>query len=187
MSKLYHSISKERKYWDKKLCATQEEWNHRIQRSSTVYVGNLAFTTPEERIHEIFSNAGRINRIVMGLNSIEKKPCGFAFVVYDSIDAAKRSVGMFKGCMIDGRVIRVDPDTGDNVDTDRKLARGINGYQWRDVFRKEFDTSRGGQGLGVEASSFSYQDIKIKAPPTSALGTSEEEVQRFIASKQKLT
>ncbi|EDO07165.1 RNA recognition motif domain containing protein [Babesia bovis T2Bo] len=171
MAKLYHSISKERKYWDKKLCSSPEEWNYRIQRSSTVYVGNLSFATPEERIHEIFSQAGRIHRIVLGLNSIEKKPCGFAFVIYDTIPAARRSIGMFNGCVIDGRIIRVDADTGDNIDTDRKLARGINGYQWRDVFRKEFDTSRGGQGLGVESTSFGYQDFRIHAPPTSALGT----------------
>ncbi|CDR94240.1 nuclear cap-binding protein, putative [Babesia bigemina] len=170
MAKLYHSISRERKYWDKKLCASQEEWNSRIQRSTTVYVGNLAFTTPEERIHEIFSHAGRINRIVLGLNSIEKNPCGFAFVVYDTVAAARRSIGLFKGSIIDGRIIRVDADTGDNIDTDRKLARGINGYQWRDVFRKEFDTNRGGQGLGIETSSLAYQDFVIPTPPTSALG-----------------
>ncbi|KAK1936394.1 putative nuclear cap-binding protein [Babesia divergens] len=185
MAKLYHSISRERKYWDKKLCVSQEEWNYRIQHSTTVYVGNLAFTTPEERIHEVFSSAGRINRIVMGLNSIEKNPCGFAFVIYDTIAAARRSVGLLKGCIIDGRVIRVDPDTGDNVDTDRKLARGINGYQWRDVFRKEFDTSRGGQGLGIEASSLGYQDFRINAPPTSVLGPPNTEPIPSTSSKPK--
>ncbi|GFE54003.1 nuclear cap-binding [Babesia ovis] len=184
MAQLYHSISKERKYWDKKLCSSQEEWNYRIQRSSTVYVGNLAFTTPEERIHEVFSRAGHINRIVLGLNSIEKNPCGFAFVIYDSIAAARRSIGMFKGCIIDGRVIRVDADTGDNIDTDRKLARGINGYQWRDVFRKEFDTSRGGQGLGIEASSLSYQDFRVPAPPTSALGSNVTELPEVPHAKR---
>ncbi|EKX74110.1 nuclear cap binding protein family member protein [Theileria equi strain WA] len=169
MSFLYDKISNARTYWDKKTCSCPEEWNEKIAKSSTVYVGNLAFTTPEERIHEVLQAAGEIERIVLGLNSIQKSPCGFAFVVYKDIKSAKRAVGMFKGCVIDGRVIRVDADPGDNIDTERRLARGINGYQWRDAFRKEFDTSRGGQGLGVDHETLNHNPKVHQSASTTLL------------------
>uniref|UniRef100_A0A3B0MGH3 Nuclear cap-binding protein subunit 2 n=1 Tax=Theileria annulata TaxID=5874 RepID=A0A3B0MGH3_THEAN len=161
MSELYDRISNERVYWDKKSCSSIEEWKEKIANSSTVYVGNLAFSTPEERIHEVLQAAGEIDRIVLGLNSIKKSPCGFAFVVYKDVKSAKRAVKMFKGCIIDGRVIRVDADPGTSIDDTRRLARGLNGYQWRDAFRKEFDTSRGGQGLGV---SHEILNKRMKVP-----------------------
>ncbi|KAK2196885.1 bifunctional RNA recognition motif domain/NCBP2 [Babesia duncani] len=167
MADLYNKIITTKKYWDKRLCSSIEEWNEKIANSSTVYVGNLAFTTPEERIHEVFQAAGRVDRVVLGLNSIEKNPCGFAFVVYNDSESAKRAIGMFKGCIIDGRVIRVDADPGENIDTDRKLARGINGYQWRDVFRNEFDTSRGGQGLGIDHGRLNSGNLNITPVATT--------------------
>ncbi|UKK00724.2 hypothetical protein MACK_000798 [Theileria orientalis] len=168
MSSLYDSISNERVYWDKKSCTNKKQWLDKIANSSTVYVGNLAFSTPEERIHEVLQAAGEIDRIVLGLNSIQKSPCGFAFVIYKDVKSAKRAIKMFKGCIIDGRVIRVDADPGDNVDESRRFARGINGYQWRDAFRKEFDTSRGGQGLGVDHEILN-QRLKVPQIMSSTL------------------
>ena len=51
-----------------------------LSNSTTLYVGNLSFYTTEEQIYELFSKAGEIKRIIMGLDKFQKTPCGFCFV-----------------------------------------------------------------------------------------------------------
>jgi nuclear cap-binding protein subunit 2 len=51
-----------------------------MNASTTLYVGNLSFYTTEEQIYELFSKAGDIKRIIMGLDRNQKTPCGFCFV-----------------------------------------------------------------------------------------------------------
>ena len=36
----------------------------------------------EEQIYELFSRAGDLKRVVMGLDKLKKTPCGFCFVEY---------------------------------------------------------------------------------------------------------
>ncbi|VDP14356.1 unnamed protein product [Soboliphyme baturini] len=48
--------------------------------SCTLYVGNMSFYTSEEQVHELFSRAGDVRRIIMGLDRHKKTPCGFCFV-----------------------------------------------------------------------------------------------------------
>ena len=49
--------------------------------SRSVYVGNLAFTTSEANLYELFSSCGAIERIIMGLNRVTKTACGFCFIM----------------------------------------------------------------------------------------------------------
>jgi len=58
---------------------SQEE---KLKQSTTLYVGNLSFYTTEEQIWELFSRAGDVKRIVMGLDKKKRTPCGFCFVEY---------------------------------------------------------------------------------------------------------
>lgn len=48
----------------------------------TVYVGNMSFYTTEEQAYELFSRAGEIRKIIMGLDKNSKTPCGFCFILY---------------------------------------------------------------------------------------------------------
>ena len=52
-----------------------------IKGSRTVYVGNINFTTPEERIYDFFSRCGPVKQVIMGVNRFTLKPCGFCFVM----------------------------------------------------------------------------------------------------------
>ena len=45
-----------------------------------VYIGKLSNYTTEEQLYAYFSKIGLIKRIIMGINRIEKTPCGFGFV-----------------------------------------------------------------------------------------------------------
>ena len=60
----------------------RQEQEKRLLNSSTLYIGNLSFYTSEEQILELFSMAGDVKRIVMGLDKYKKTPCGFCFVEY---------------------------------------------------------------------------------------------------------
>ena len=59
-----------------------EEYQQKLANSSTLYVGNLSFYTTEEQIYELFSMAGEVKRVIMGLDRVKMTPCGFCFVEY---------------------------------------------------------------------------------------------------------
>jgi nuclear cap-binding protein subunit 2 len=83
MADLYHvEEGSQLVCWDRKYYSTYDDQLKVLATSKTVYVGNLSFFTTEQQIHEVFSIAGPINRIIMGLNQKTKTPCGFCFVEY---------------------------------------------------------------------------------------------------------
>lgn len=45
----------------------------------------MSFYTTEEQVYELFSRAGEIKKIIMGLDKNTKTPCGFCFVLWVSI------------------------------------------------------------------------------------------------------
>ena len=63
----------------------------------------------------------------MGLNKINKKPCGFAFIEYMDKDSAKLAKNTLTGTLLDEEIIRVDIDVG--FEEGRQYGRGKNGYQ----------------------------------------------------------
>ncbi|URE41235.1 Nuclear cap-binding protein subunit [Musa troglodytarum] len=68
-------------YRDKRFRGNQEEYERALQASTTVYIGNMSFYTTEEQVYELFSRAGEIKKIIMGLDKNTKTPCGFCFVL----------------------------------------------------------------------------------------------------------
>ncbi|GJM85509.1 hypothetical protein PR202_ga01966 [Eleusine coracana subsp. coracana] len=68
-------------YRDRRFPGTQEEYEATLQASTTVYIGNMSFYTTEEQAYELFSRAGEIKKIIMGLDKNSKTPCGFCFVL----------------------------------------------------------------------------------------------------------
>ena len=59
----------ESKYWDRKNYTCLEEYNAALQISATVYVGNLSFYTQQGSIKELFSRAGNVKDIIMGIDN----------------------------------------------------------------------------------------------------------------------
>ncbi|CDJ67595.1 nuclear cap-binding protein, putative [Eimeria necatrix] len=146
MAELYSGLEKVPTYYDRRTCTSLEDWNEAVRNSRAVYVGNLNYFTTEEELYELASHAGSVDRIVMGLNRLTRAPCGFAFVIFRSPQEAKVAVQILSGAQCDGRVIRVDPDSGRDIDGDRKYGRGTSGRQWRDEWRDFYDPGRGGDG-----------------------------------------
>lgn len=115
-----------------------------IDTTCTVYVGNLSFYTTEEQMYELFSQAGTIKRIVMGLDRMQRTPCGFCFVEYADHEGAVNCVKYLNETKLDDRVVSIDLDPG--FVEGRQYGRGVAGGQVRDEFRQNYDPGRGGYG-----------------------------------------
>lgn len=103
-----------------------------------------SFFTAEEQIYELFSKAGLVKRIVMGLDRFNKTPCGFCFVEYETHQDALYGLRYLNQTKLDDRVIKVDLDPG--FKEGRQFGRGASGGQVQDEFRYNYDPGRGGYG-----------------------------------------
>nr|DAD22798.1 TPA_asm: hypothetical protein HUJ06_024261 [Nelumbo nucifera] len=108
----------------------------------------MSFYTTEEQVYELFSRAGEIKKIIMGLDKNTKTPCGFCFVIYYSRGDAEDTVKYVSGTILDDRPIRVDFDWG--FQEGRQWGRGRSGGQVRDEYRTDYDPGRGGYGKLVQ-------------------------------------
>lgn len=137
MAELYHTGEVPQYFcWDRKYYNTIEDALKTLCTSRTIYIGNMSFYTTEVQIHETFSQAGPINRIIMGLNMITKEPCGFCFVEYFTREAAATALNYVNNTICDDRVLRCDLDGG--FLPGRQFGRGKSGGQRRDDFRTEY-------------------------------------------------
>ncbi|DAZ96330.1 TPA: hypothetical protein N0F65_008454 [Lagenidium giganteum] len=155
MAELYAQIAEEeekmtrnsqRNYWDRKTYSSYEEQQRAVAQSSTLYVGNLSFYTSEVQIYELFSRAGNVRRVIMGLDRFKKTPCGFCFVEYNTHEEAIACSNFVSETKLDNRVIRCEMDGG--FKEGRQFGRGLSGGQVRDDRRSadDYDPGRGGYG-----------------------------------------
>jgi len=117
-------------YWDRSHYDSPESQMRALAMSSTLYIGNLSFTTRVSHLKALFANLGPVAAINMGLDRFHKTPCGFAFVEYGKREDALNAVAYLTGCKLDGRVIRVELDAG--FKPGRQFGRGSSGGQVRD-------------------------------------------------------
>lgn len=83
MAFLFRDTTINTEYYDRKSVYSREKQKALLEKTSTVYVGNLAFSTTEAQIMELFSKAGNVRKIIMGLDAFKKTPCGFCFVEFE--------------------------------------------------------------------------------------------------------
>lgn len=148
MASLFKDPSKLSAYRDRKFPGNQDEFEHALLTSTTVYIGNMSFYTTEEQVYELFSRAGEIKKIIMGLDKNSKTPCGFCFVLFYSREDTEDAVKYISGTILDDRPIRVDFDWG--FQEGRQWGRGRSGGQVRDEYRTDYDPGRGGYGKLVQ-------------------------------------
>lgn len=170
MASLFKDPSKLSVYRDRRFSGTQEEFEAALLASLTVYVGNMSFYTTEEQAYELFTRAGEIKKIIMGLDKNTKTPCGFCFVLYYSREDAEDAVKYISGTMLDDRPIRVDFDWG--FEEGRQWGRGRSGGQVRDEYRTDYDPGRGGYGKMVQKELEAQRELvdygvgfQTNAPP----------------------
>ena len=164
MARLFLDREPLTQYKDRLFKGSMEEYLERLRTSATLYVGNVSFYTSEEQIWDLFSRAGPVKAIVMGLDKNLKTPCGFCFVEYHNRPDAERAVKYLNGTKLDDREVRMDFDWG--FQEGRQFGRGKSGGQVRDEYRTTYDEGRGGYGklLKTELDALQNEEEEEGAP-----------------------
>ena len=145
-------------------CKDPKQWQEAIERSTTLYIGSLSNYTTEYQLHALFSRVGEVKRIIMGLDRINKTPCGFCFVEYVRRADTEDAIRFFNGMKFDDHIIRVDWDGG--FEEGRQYGRGRSGGQ----VRWDYKHIEPVQALGRRESSSALPPLaplehKMAGPP----------------------
>ena len=76
--------------------------------ASKVFVGNLAFKTTRDEVQQLFAQAGPIKDVFLPTDRESGRPRGFAFVEFESDEAAEKAIEKFNGYELGGRALRVN-------------------------------------------------------------------------------
>jgi cold-inducible RNA-binding protein len=76
--------------------------------SNKVFVGNLSFDVTRDELVEAFSVAGRVVDAKVPTDRETGRPRGFAFVEFESDEAAQRCIEQLNGRDLKGRALRVN-------------------------------------------------------------------------------
>ncbi|CAI5704129.1 hypothetical protein KXD40_007578 [Peronospora effusa] len=195
MAELYAEVADEeqrlargpsqRQYWDRKTFSSFAEQQRAMDRSTTLYVGNLSFFTSESQIYELFSRVGHVQRVIMGLDRFKKTPCGFCFVEYSMHPEAEACAQFLSETKLDNRVVRCEMDGG--FREGRQFGRGLSGGQVRDDRRSkdDYDAGRGGYGRGDDATADGHhfrRSTQVKRPRDESLAADEPPIHRLRRS-----
>ncbi len=73
-----------------------------------LYVGNLAFSTTEEELRELFETHGPIESVSVSTDRETGRARGFAFVEFEEASGAEAAMQALDGRDVGGRTIRVN-------------------------------------------------------------------------------
>jgi len=73
-----------------------------------LYVGNLAFSTTENELQELFSQAGAVQEVTLMQDKFTGKSRGFAFVTMSSEQEAQNAISQLNGKTVEGRPLTVN-------------------------------------------------------------------------------
>ena len=73
-----------------------------------LYVGNLSFSTSEQRLRELFEEFGEVASASLVMDRDTGRPRGFGFVEFNNDDDAKNAINGMNGKNIDGRDLTVN-------------------------------------------------------------------------------
>ena len=150
-----NSVEEKKLYWDRSHYDSPDSQMKALAKASTLYVGNLAFSTRSCHVLSHFRQIGPVKMVQMGLDRFLKTPCGFCFVEYYHRSDALQAVSNLSGTKLDGRVIRVELDAG--FQPGRQYGRGASGGQVRDERRGQADPARSAKRQKTAYSSSSNQ------------------------------
>jgi RNA recognition motif-containing protein len=73
-----------------------------------LYVGNLSYDTTEDKLRELFAEAGTVDSVDMIMDRDTNRPKGFAFVTMKTQAEAENAIRLFNGKMVDNRELKVN-------------------------------------------------------------------------------
>ena len=73
-----------------------------------LFIGGLAFSTSNERLREVFAQAGSVESAAVVMDRDTGRSRGFGFVEMATADEADAAVKKFNGQELDGRTLKVE-------------------------------------------------------------------------------
>ncbi|HEV3386114.1 MAG TPA: RNA-binding protein [Gemmata sp.] len=74
--------------------------------ANNLYVGNMAFSTTEATLREVFSQYGTVTKVQLIMDRETGRPRGFAFV--EMADGGDQAIAALNGAQLDGRALTVN-------------------------------------------------------------------------------
>ncbi len=105
-----------------------------------LYVGNLPYSTSEDQLTELFSQAGKVDTVRVMRDMATGRARGFAFVEMGSDEEAQQAISQFHEHQLDGRALVVNEA--------RPKPEGGFGGGGRGGYGGEGGGGRGGGGRG---------------------------------------
>ncbi|KAI7807500.1 probable RNA-binding protein 19 [Triplophysa rosa] len=97
--------SKEEKNFIRELRDDEEEED--VAESGRLFVRNLPYTCTEDDLKELFIKHGPLSEVHFPIDSLTKKPTGFAFVTYIIPENAVSALAQLDGHVFQGRILHV--------------------------------------------------------------------------------
>lgn len=73
-----------------------------------LYVGNLAYSTTEEQIRELFAQAGEVDSVALITDRETGRAKGFGFVEMNTEEGSQEAIKRFNGYALDNRTLTVN-------------------------------------------------------------------------------
>lgn len=73
-----------------------------------LYVGNLAYSTTEEQVRELFSQAGEVDSVALITDRDTGRAKGFGFVEMNTEEGSAEAIRRFNGYTLDNRTLTVN-------------------------------------------------------------------------------
>jgi RNA recognition motif-containing protein len=72
-----------------------------------LYVGNLAYSTTQDQVRELFAQAGEVAEVTLITDRDTGRPKGFGFVEMATEEGAQEAIRRFNGTSLDNRSLTV--------------------------------------------------------------------------------
>ncbi|XP_037367008.1 probable RNA-binding protein 19 [Talpa occidentalis] len=116
------------KAWQGRTLAENEE-EEDLADSGRLFVRNLPYTSSEEDLQELFSKYGPLSELHYPIDSLTKKPKGFAFVTFMFPEHAVKAYAEVDGQVFQGRMLHVLPSTIKKEASEDADAPGSSSYK----------------------------------------------------------
>lgn len=73
-----------------------------------LFVGNVPYQITEDRLKEVFSEAGEVESVAIITDKMTGRPRGFVFVEMATEEAAQKAIETLDGKEVDGRELNVN-------------------------------------------------------------------------------
>ncbi|XP_060724141.1 probable RNA-binding protein 19 [Tachysurus vachellii] len=87
----------------------EDEEEEDVSESGRLFVRNLPYTCTEEELKELFTKHGHLSELHFPIDSLSKKPKGFAFITYMIPENAVTALAQLDGHIFQGRILHIIP------------------------------------------------------------------------------